>query len=237
MKNEISKVVSFVALSVLLNACGGGSSGNATVNNDGTVSQGGSVTGGTSKIPTTVNLPCKTTQFVKGDEADITLINESGASGSITIDCARASSGFKLKEGVPNLNIKAATITDYYFCADKQGKGLLGWIYTHDLTKGNSKMVWSEGGKAFINCHATYPSPLPKTISSSQEIEDLSDYWADQNYDLSNCTYSTQSRATGVSCDEAVSDRWLLGTNATLIDSNGKVHKTSERTTYITTKH
>ena len=230
-------VIYLTSLTVLTTACGGGSSDSATVNNDGTVSQGGSVTGGTSKIPTTISLPCKTTQVVKGDDADLTYITESGASGSLTIDCARASSGFKLKEGVPNLNIKAATITDYYFCADKQGKGLLGWIYTHDLTKGNSKMVWSEGGKAFINCHATYPSPLPKTISSSQDIEDLKDYWADQDYDLSNCTYSTQSRATSVSCDEGVSDRWLIGTNATLIDSSGKTHKTSERTTYITKKH
>ena len=59
MNYKIMNVIYLTSLTILITACGGGSSGNATVNNDGTVSQGGSVTGGTSKIPTTISLPCK----------------------------------------------------------------------------------------------------------------------------------------------------------------------------------
>lgn len=236
MNYKILNVIYLTSLTVLITACGGGSSGNATVNNDGTVSQGGSVTGGTSKIPATVSLPCKKTQTIKGDDTDtdITLISEKGASGSIKVDCDR---GFKLKEGVTNLNISEGSVVDYWFCSNKQGKGLAGWSFTHNLTKGKSNMVWSEGGKAYINCHSNYQSPLPKTISSKSDLDNLSDYWSDQNLSYSNCTYATQSTATGVNCEEGVSDRHIFGKNTILIDSSGQIHKTSERTTYITTKH
>ena len=237
MKNKILIGVGLTSLTVLMTACGGGPSDNATVNGDGTVSQGGSVTGGTSTIPSIVNLPCKNTQTLKGEKSDTTVINEKGASGSLTIDCNKSSRGFDLKQGVTNLNITGGLIVDYWFCSNKQGKGLAGWSFTHDLTKGKSKMVWSEGGRAYINCHSNYPSPLPRTISSKNDVENLSDYWSDQNLDYSNCTYSTQSTSTGVSCDESVSDRWVYGKNTSLVDSSGNTHKTSERTTYITTKH
>ena len=238
MKNRAFKGIALMSFTVLLTACGGANSANnATVNSNGTVSHGGSVSGGTSKIPSIVGTPCKKTQTIKGTDADTTLVSEKGATGSIIVDCNNTSSSFQLKQAVVNLNISSGSVVDYWFCSNKQGKGLVGWIYKHDLTKGKSKMIWTEGGKAYINCHSSYPSPLPKTVTSKRDLADLSKYGIDQKYDYTSCTYSTTSTSTGVSCNNNVSDRFVTGNNAILIENNGKTHKTSERNTWITTKH
>jgi len=227
-----------VLASTLLTACGGGSSGDSVTTSDGTTvtSNGGTLTGGVSKLPATVNLTCKSSNTFKGETEDMTMITESGAEGSLEARCN--DNDFSVKQGVPSLNIKAAKVVDYWFCTDANNKDALhGFMHTQDLTKGTMQSIWSNGGKAYIKCDYSYKSPLPSTISSDSSIEDLLDYGIDQDPNAQNCTYSTADQNSAVSCSDTGLDRWVIGTNATFTDDNGGVHKLSEKTTWITTKH
>lgn len=227
-------LLSLVIIAALTSACGGGGT-----NADGlpTPSSSSSLSGGTSSFPKTVSLSCKNTQYFKGDDKDTVFISESGATGSIKANCD-SSQDFEVKSGVANLNITNATVADYWYCSNAKGTALNGWTFSHDLKAGKSSMIWSSGGKAFIKCSSSFPSPLPKTIASDNSIDDLLDYWSDNNLDYQNCTYANTSAAsTVVTCGEDVSDRWTYGMNATLTDGSGKQHKLSTKITWITTPH
>ena len=234
---KVLSITTVIAASVLLAGCGGGSTGNSlTTDNGSTVSSTGRpLSGGVSKLPDTVKLACKSTNTFIGEKTDVTTVTESGAQGSIEARCSR--NDFVVKEGIPNLNIKRASVVDYWFCTDVNKKSLYGFIHTQDLTKGTRQSIWSNGGKAYIKCDSSYNSPLPTTISSKSSIDDLMDYGLDQDVTAQNCTYSTADQDSSVSCGDEGLDYLVVGTNATFIDGNGKTHKLSKKTTWITSKH
>ncbi|MEE9445095.1 MAG: hypothetical protein V3V19_05470 [Cocleimonas sp.] len=229
-------LLSLAAVTVLTSACGGGGE-STSIDSNGNTTSGGSLSGGTSSFPKTVSLSCKNTNTFKGEDKDSVYISESGATGSVKANC-NSSQDFEVKSDISSLNITGAKVVDYWFCSNSKGTALNGYMYTHDLSKGNTSMVWSAGGKAYIKCSSSFSSPLPKTIASDDSIEELTDYWSDNNFDFQNCTYANSSAAsTAVTCGEDVSDRWTFGMNATLTDSSGKQHKLSKKTTWVTTSH
>jgi hypothetical protein len=114
-------LVSLVTASILMTACGAKSDGITVPNGD-----GGSTTitksGGGGKITITKDIvatsKCKTT-VLKGEDADITVIEYVGSSGSIDTPCDD-SYKYTLKTGVTNLNLKGMVVEEFYYCKNKR---------------------------------------------------------------------------------------------------------------------
>ena len=235
---KILTLTGLVSTSILMVACGGGGNSATIPNGNGgstTVTQGGG--GGKAIVIKDIVATNKCSSTVlKGDDADTTVTEYVGSSGSIETPCT-GSDEYRLKSGLTNLNLKSMIIEEFWYCKNAKGDVITSMQLSQDLGKGKSSVSWTADGTGeYLKCTGTFPSPLPKTISSSQSIDNLIDYWDDQNYENNNCvigTGSTNNNSPSQTCDSG----WTFGKNITFIDDRSGVHKTTRKVNWFVKKH
>ena len=209
----VSKVIFLVLLTLSLAACGAKES------------QG--VGKGLLKVPQDAvkHLSCKKTY--KHNNSDIKITEEMGSEGSIETPCS-GTKFYKLNTELPNLNVVNVKVEKYFLCKDSKGKATHGWIYQHNLAKGESTFTLSTANKGeYLNCSGSFGSPLPRTVLSNKDIEQLINSRDDDK--VKNCEQSSKAyRRTIESC----SDEWVYGTNVIFMDDMGNLHATTRKKTW-----
>jgi hypothetical protein len=210
---KVSKVIFLVLLTLSLTACG--------------AKQSQTVGQGLFKVPKDAvkHLSCRKTY--KHNNSNIKITEEMGSEGSIETPCSGTKS-YKLNTEIPNLNVVNVKVEKYFLCKDSKGKATHGWVYQHNLAKGESTFTLSTANKGeYLNCSGSFGSPLPRTVVSNKDIEQLINSRDDNK--IKNCEQSSKADRKAT---ESCSYEWTYGSNVIFTDDRGKHHAATRKKTW-----
>ncbi len=236
-------MISFATATLLLSGCGSSSSSDKKVddqktettdqNTNPTTSNNSAITNWT---PITTKVSCDPEPLIM---AGSTLDFKYYADGDIKIEC-QSMNGFTIATYALDDNISSLEITQLIKMEtmngdvkdDKGRSASFDGITTYDYQKGTQhiKGTYTYNSKTEnIDCVETYPTILPKTITSENDISNLLDWEGDDvgEYTSTTCPESYYDEEDDLSIDDE-NLNWNgnvnMNTNYTLTDSTGKQH-------------
>ncbi len=244
-------IISLVSATLLLSGCGSSSSdtdtkaqiqkSDETTNTNPIISQ-------TPKTDETTNNSISNwkplTEKVSCDPKELVITGATidfkyYADGDIKIECQEIQgftiATYKLDENIQSLDItqliKSETINGNI--KDDTGKsGTFDGVTTYDYQKGTQHIQGHytyNGKKENIDCIETYPTILPKTITSDNDISSLLEWEGDDigEYTQTTCPESYYDENDELDIEDE-NTKWRgtvnMNTNYTLTDSKGKKH-------------
>ncbi len=232
-------IISLVTTILLLNGCGSSSS-NTTETTKTTTNP--TVNSNISNIekwtPITTKVACDPETLKVSDK---TLDFKYYADGDIKVECQKIDNftlaNYKLDENIDSLKVVQIIKKESIKGSIKDAKGrnaTLDGITTYDYQKGTQHIQGNytyEGKRESIDCIEIYPTILPKTITSENDIFDLLDWEGNElgEYTSTTCpdSYYNEDKSNDLNIDDknlTWSGNVDMNTNYTLTDSNGKQH-------------
>jgi len=210
---SVTTVYSAFLISLLLSACGAKESNKADES--------------LFKVPDDAVTDFSCQKIYKHKQSTIQITEEAGSKGSIGTPCGGAEH-YKLNPAIPNLNVVDIHIQKYFVCKDKSGKATHGWMFQHNLAKGETILTLSTAKKGnYLMCRGSFNSPLPTTIVTNDEIQQL--IKSRNNQQIANCEQSKRDYLKSI---ESCANQWVYATNLKFTDDNGSVHTTSRKQTW-----
>lgn len=210
-------LTSLLVGAISFSGCGSDSSSGDTANNG---------TSSSSLTPITTKVVCDP-KAITNSEGVIDL--KFAADGDITVMCKTAGQytygEYQLVTGVNTLTIVEMKKVEDFSVSTVKVKGKSVDTYNYKAGTINHKINGIVDGKTEkYDCTETYASPLPTTLTDVTSIENLFDWYGDDNNRIATTCPASYYAEDGSEDDNLGKGTASIITNYTLTDSDGKKH-------------
>ena len=218
---------------VAFTGCGSDSDGGTkdAIENTGNTGGSGSIGSTTSSLtPVTTKVVCDPKAFTSSDG---TYDVKYSADGDITVLCQQAGQytygEYQLVTGVNTLTITDMEKVEGFTINSVKANGTSVDTYNYKAGTIHHQVNATVNGKTEkYDCTETYPSPLPITLTDTSSIEDLFDWYGDDNDRVKTTCAASYYAEDGTENDSLGKGTVSAITNYTLTDSDGKKHLVTE---------